>query len=115
MLVEVDNLVGVVDTTIGHLANMHQTVLMHTDVDKSAESCDIGDNARQHHAFLDIFDACDVLVELEHLEFGTWVETWFFQLFHYILQCRHAAVIADEVLQAYLRAQFLILHKRLHV
>ena len=77
MLMEVDHLVGIVDTAVGHLTDMHQAILMHTYVDKGTEGRDIGDNAWQHHALLDIFDACDILVKLEHFKLGPRVQSGF--------------------------------------
>ena len=92
MLVQVDHLIGVVHTTIGHLADMHQAVLMYADVNEGAEGGDIGHNAGQHHALADILEAGDVLVELEHLKACTRVKARLLQLFHDVLQGRHATI-----------------------
>lgn len=67
MLVEFDDVEGMGDATIGHLGDMHQTVLMDTDIDKGSEVGDVGDDARQNHAFHQVVDGVDILVELEFL------------------------------------------------
>ena len=48
---------GVLDEGIRQRGNMHQTVLMHTDVDEGAEIGDVGDRAFKHHARLEVLDA----------------------------------------------------------
>ena len=55
------------DTTIRHLGDMHQSVLMNADVDEGSEVGDIGDDARQYHSLFEIINGSDVLVELEFL------------------------------------------------
>ena len=82
MLVEVDHLGGVVNTAVGHLADMHQAVLMHSDIDKCTEGGYVGDDTGQNHTFSDILEAGNVLVELEHLELGSRIESRFLQLLH---------------------------------
>ena len=40
---------------VGELTDMHQAVLMHADVHECPEGGDVGDDARQRHAGLEIF------------------------------------------------------------
>ena len=55
------------DTTISHLGNMHQSVLMDTDIYESSEVGDVRDDARQYHSLFEVVDGGDILVELEFL------------------------------------------------
>ena len=43
------------DEGIGEGGNMHQTILMDTDIHKSAKGGNVGDDAFQHHAGNQIF------------------------------------------------------------
>ena len=92
MLVEVNHLRGIVDTTVGQLADVDKTVLMHADVDKSPEGGDVGHDAGQYHPLLDILDAGDILVEFEYLKSRTRVKAGFVQFLHYVLEGGKAAV-----------------------
>ena len=67
MLMEFHHIERVGDTTIRHLGDMHQSVLMNADVDEGSEVGDIGDDARQYHSLFEIINGSDVLVELEFL------------------------------------------------
>ena len=67
MLVEMYHLVGVGHPTVGQLRDVHQSVLMNSHIDKGAKGGNVGDDARQHHPLLQVFDASDIGVELEYL------------------------------------------------
>ena len=79
MLVKFHHVEGVGDATIGHLGDMYQTILMDTDIDKGSEVGDVGDDARQNHAFHQVVDGVDILVELEFLSLLTGIAPRFFQ------------------------------------
>ena len=104
---------GVVHPAVGQLADVHQPVLMHADVDKSTEGGDVGDNAGQLHALFYVFDAGDVLVELEYLELGTGVEAGLVQFFHDVLQGGQAAVGGDVAVDVDFLAQGFVVHELL--
>ena len=65
MLMELDHVEWMGDTTVRHLGDMHQTILMDADIDEGTEVGDIGDDTRQYHSFFEIVDGSNVLVELE--------------------------------------------------
>lgn len=44
---------------------MNQSILVQAQVDKSAEVCDIAHHAADHHAWFEIFDVEDLLVQLD--------------------------------------------------
>ena len=68
VLMEVDYFVGVGYASVGQLAYMYQSVLMHSHVDKGSKGRNVGNYPRKHHALLKVLDAGDVLVELKHFE-----------------------------------------------
>ena len=94
---------------------MHQSVLVHADVDKGAESGDVGDDAGQHHSLAHILDAGDVLVELEDLELRAGVQSRFLKLLHDVLKRGQSAVGGHELVEPDARPQLLVPHQRLHV
>ena len=55
------------DTTVRHLGDMDQTILMDADIHESSEVGDIGDDAGQYHSLFEIINGSDVLVEFEFL------------------------------------------------
>ena len=59
LLVEFEFLRGIRDICVGNLRDMHQSILFHTDVDESAETGEVRDDARNDHACVDILDAED--------------------------------------------------------
>ena len=65
LLIKVYHLIRVFDVVVGHLADVDEAVLMHADVDESAEGGDIGDDAVEGHPDAQVVDGADVLVELE--------------------------------------------------
>lgn len=65
---------------VRHGRNVHQTVLMHADVDERAERRDIGDHTLQHHARLQIGDLLHARGEFGGLEFRARVAAGLLQL-----------------------------------
>ena len=53
---------------IGQLADVDQAVLVDADIDERAEGGDVGDDAGQLHARLEVFDLVDASGEREDLE-----------------------------------------------
>ena len=68
-----DNLVGIINKTVGKLRNMNQAVLVNTNVHKSAKIGDIGNNTRKTHALTKIFDLVYIFVKAEYFERGAWI------------------------------------------
>src|SRR5690606_21956800 len=51
-----DDVVRIRDEPVGHRRHVHETVLVHTDVDERAEGRHIGDHPLEHHAHLEVGD-----------------------------------------------------------
>ena len=64
-LLDFDDFVGVLDEAVGELADVDQAVLVDADVDEGAEGGDVGDDAGELHAGLEIFDLVDAFGELK--------------------------------------------------
>src|ERR1700682_983570 len=58
-----DGLGGLLDETVGELADVDQTVLMHADVDEGSELGDVGDDALEYHVRLDVAKLAYLFVE----------------------------------------------------
>ena len=67
MLVEFDDIEGMGNTTVGHLGDVNQSILMDTDIHEGPEVGDVCDDARQDHTLHQIVDGGDILIELELL------------------------------------------------
>ena len=67
MLVEFNHIEGMGNTTIGHLGDVNQSILMDTNIHEGPKVRDVSDDARQDHTFDQIVDGGDILVELELL------------------------------------------------
>lgn len=67
VLVELDDVEGMGNATVGHLGDVDEAVLVDADIDEGAEVGDVGDDAWQDHAFYEVVDGVDVFVELEFL------------------------------------------------
>ena len=78
--------VGVFHVAVGHLRNMHKSVLMHADVDKCSEVGDVGDDAGEHHSLNEIVHLFHIGVELEGFQLLSRVAPRFFQFVHDIRQ-----------------------------
>ena len=65
VLVELHHIGGMGDATVCHLRDMDESVLMDTDINKSSEVGDVGHDARKDHAFYQIVDGVDILIELK--------------------------------------------------
>ena len=63
---------------------MHQTILMHADVNKGAKVGDVGDHALKRHARLEILEAFHALLKLRRLELGARVTARLVQLTQHV-------------------------------
>ena len=59
---------------------MHQTILMHADIDKGTEVGHVGNHPFQRHARLEVLQALDPFLEFGRLELGARIATGFVQL-----------------------------------
>ncbi len=97
---DLHNLVRVLHETVGKLADMHQPVLMHADIDKSPEGRDIGDRAFQRHARAQILDIFDALREAGGHKAGTRIAAGLFKFGQDVAYRRQAEFIIHEILGA---------------
>ena len=79
---------------------MHQAVLVHTYVDEGAKGGDVADRAFEHHAFFQIFDVFDAVVETRHLEVRARVTARLFQLGEDVFDCDDAEFLVGKQLGA---------------
>lgn len=73
MLVDANHFGRVADKAVGQLGYMHQPVFLDTDIDETAEVGDVGHDAGQFHAFLQVVQRTYILVEFKYLDFLAWV------------------------------------------
>ena len=99
MLMELDNVKRVSNTTVGHLRNVDKAILMDAYVDKGTEISYVSYDAWQYHSFYKIVNCRHVLVEFKSLELFAWVSTRFLQLRQNICQSWHANVWGDVFVQ----------------
>ena len=76
---------------------MDQPVLMHADVDEGAEGRDIGHDALEHHAGLEVRERFDALLERRGLECRARIAAGLLQLAQDVGDGRHAKAFVDEV------------------
>ena len=78
--------VGVAYEVVGHLRDVYQPILMHTNVYKGAEIGDVGYYSRQLHACNKVFGGMHTGVEAEGFCLSSRVATGFFQFGHDVVQ-----------------------------
>ena len=90
------------DTHLDMLVKFHhvegdvdKTVLVDTDIDEGAKVGDIGDDAWKDHAFHEVVDGVDILVELEFFKLFTRIAPRFFQFLEDIGEGGDAHFIGD--------------------
>src|SRR5216683_6536595 len=86
LLTDPHHFVGVLDETIGQLADVHQAILVHADVDERAEGGDVGDDARHFHARPQVVERVDAFAEAEDLEGRARVAARLGQFGHNVVQ-----------------------------
>ena len=90
VLMELHHVCRMGNATIGHLGDMDEAVLMDADVDEGSEVGNIGHDAWQDHAFHQIIDGGNILVELEFLDLFARVAAWLLQFLENIREGRDA-------------------------
>ena len=73
------HLTRILHKAVGEFGNVHQTVLMHTDVDKGPEGCDVRHRAFQFHPRRQIRQRMHVVRKLCRLELRTRITPRFFE------------------------------------
>ena len=90
MLVELDNLVGILNEFISHLRDMNKSVLMNTYVNKSPEVGDIGHDARQFHTDNEVFYRVHVFIKAEFFKLFARVKARLFEFFQNVVEGRES-------------------------
>ena len=114
LLVQMHHLVRVFDVMVGHLADVDEAVLMHADVDKSAEGSDVGHDAVEGHANAQVVDGADVFIEFEGFKRLSWVAARFVQLAEDVVDGLQTKLLLHEVFWVDLRDEFLVTNKVFH-
>ena len=77
------------DIFIGNFADMHETVLMHADIDEHAEINHVADRARKFHTRHQIVDIHDIFAELRLGQRVADIPSGFYDLCHDIFERGH--------------------------
>ena len=111
VLMEFHYISGMGDATVGHLRDMHQTILMDADINKGPEVGDVRHDAWQFHSLDEVVDGVYTGIELKLLYLLAWVATRFFQFFHDISEGGDAYLGSDVVFDIDSLTLFLIINK----
>ncbi len=114
VLMQLYDVVRILHIPVSELRDMHQSVLMHTDVDECSEVCDVRHDTRQKHTHLQVANLMHTRVELEHLNRSTRVASRSLQLSHDVGKRRHAYAIRHIVREPYRLLQVLVLYQLSH-
>src|SRR5574344_1364018 len=99
MLMEFNDFGRVGDKFVCKLGDVHQSVLMDPDVDKSTEVGDVCDYAWKFHARYQVVRCFHVGVEFKYFYLITWVQSWLFKFFHNVVEGGHTDAVADILFQ----------------
>ena len=88
---------GVFHEAVGKLRNMHQAVLMHTDVNKGSESRHVRDDALKLHARGEILKFVHTFGKLGRFKFRTRIAPRLFQFDNDVGHCRKPKTVIREV------------------
>ena len=93
MLMERDYCVRVFDKFISHLRHVDEPLGVDTYIDKGTKIGDVGDNTREHHPNLNIFQLLYLVGESKLLKFFAWVASWLVELLADVLKRRQAHLV----------------------
>ena len=85
---------------------MDEAVLLDSYVNESSEGCDVGDYARKHHTFFEVFNAVDVRGELEGLGFIARVSAGLCKFLEDVIDGRKTEIPFYEILRLNLGTEF---------
>ena len=74
--------------SLTHLGDMHQSILMNTDIHKCPEINDITDSSLKDHTFFEVFHIKYICTKYRFRHLITWISCRFFQFFYNIAKCR---------------------------
>ena len=108
VLVQLHYISGMGNAAVSQLRDMHEAVLVDTDVHESTEVGDVRDDAGQNHAGSKVLDVVDAAVEAELFKLLSWVTAGFLQLLHDVLEGRQTHGVGGVSVDVYARAHFLV-------
>ena len=76
---------------------MHQSILMHADIDKRTEGRDVGHHAFENHVGAQVVEGLDAVLKGCGFEFGARIAAGFFQLHQDVAHCRHAEFFINKI------------------
>ena len=92
-----DDVVGVGDEVLGQRGDVHEAVLVDADVDERAERGDVGDDALQDHARLEVAEGVHAVGEGGGLELGPRVAAGLLQLLEDVVDGGEAERLVGEL------------------
>ena len=95
LLARLHDLGGVLDEAVGDLADVHESILVHADIDEGSEGGDVGDDAGEAHAGFEILDLMNSFGEGEDLELLAGIASRAGQLREDVLKGRETDVARD--------------------
>ncbi len=96
-LADFDDFGGIFDEGIAELADVDETILVDAYIDKGTEGGDVGDNAGEFHANLEVFGFFDAFLEMEDFELFAGVASGFGEFFDDVAQRRETDIGGDVV------------------
>src|SRR5690606_6382529 len=109
------HLMRVLHKTIRELRDVHQTVLMDTDIHERAKGCDVGDCTFELHAGPKILNLLDTIGEGCRLESWPRIASWFFKFGDDVLHRWEAEALVDELTRVDLLQHRAVTHDRAQV
>ena len=105
LLTYLHDLGRILHKAISQLTDMDQAILVHTDIHKGSEGGDVGHDARQFHARLEVFEFFDPFLESEDLEALARIPSGLGQLVEDVLEGRQAHLVGDVLFRTDLAAK----------
>lgn len=106
--------IRIFDVTVGDLAQVNKAILVNADVNKSAKSCNVGNDARQLHAHFQIADGIYTFCKAESFKLLARVAARFGKFGHDIIQGWQTNGFGNIFLQRNAFAQGWVAHQVFH-
>ena len=76
---------------------MNQSVLMNTDIDKSAKVSHIRNHAFEHHASFQIANRIDLRIKFNRFKLISWISAWLAEFSNDVRDCWLAKAFANKI------------------
>jgi len=110
-LTDFDDFGGIADEVVGELRDVDESVLVDADIDECAEGGDVGDDAGEFHADLEVSGFFDAVLEGEEFELFARVAAGFGEFGDDVLEGGESDIGSDVFLEVDFFAEFLFLHE----